>query len=141
MTIAAIDIGSNSIKLAIAESSRQGGIRFLRREKEGVRLGHQTLIEERLSREAINRAADTIANELGAMRAEIEAALERPLREMRGMKWGRVTGTSGTILALGTALSDGVATDTQVPTENQPIIVRPKLSKLLRLLEGLRQSD
>ena len=42
--------------------------------------------------------------ELRALREEIRAALERPRRELRGLKWQQTTGTSGTILAIGEAL-------------------------------------
>src|SRR5579883_358129 len=62
MKIAAIDIGSNSIKLAIAEVLRGGAIHVIRREKEGVRLGHRTLMEHHLSSTMINRAAAVIAS-------------------------------------------------------------------------------
>jgi exopolyphosphatase/guanosine-5'-triphosphate,3'-diphosphate pyrophosphatase len=258
MTIAVIDIGSNSIKLAIAESSREGGIRFLRREKESVRLGHNSLVDHHLSKESIGRAADTIASyrmmaeragadrivavataavreadneeqfiaevtrktgitvevlsateearligiaaeyctgdpkksllnidigggstelslmkrgaprslqsvkigavrlsdqfikndppdptELSALRAEVEAALERPAREMRGMKWNIATGTSGTILSLGAALSDGTASVSETPSLASPqyTISLPQLSKLMRKLESMKQAE
>jgi exopolyphosphatase/guanosine-5'-triphosphate,3'-diphosphate pyrophosphatase len=41
--------------------------------------------------------------ELLAMQREIEGALERPMREMKAMKWELVTGTSGTMLSIGAA--------------------------------------
>lgn len=42
--------------------------------------------------------------ELANLKQEIRAAFERPARELRGKKWQQATGTSGTILALGTGL-------------------------------------
>src|SRR5260370_34363368 len=42
--------------------------------------------------------------ELKALREEVRAALERPARELRGARWQQATGTSGTILAIGTSL-------------------------------------
>src|SRR5947209_1257412 len=42
--------------------------------------------------------------ELKALREEVRAALERPARELHGTRWQHATGTSGTILAIGTAL-------------------------------------
>ncbi len=43
--------------------------------------------------------------EVIALRNEIHAAFQRPARELCEFKWGAATGTSGTILALGLALS------------------------------------
>lgn len=60
MKLAAIDIGSNSIKLAIVESLAGDSFTTLAREKEVVRLGHETLRQRHLSANAIARAADTI---------------------------------------------------------------------------------
>lgn len=220
MRVASIDIGSNSIKLLVAETASSGTLIPLRREKSMVRLGHETLVKGHLSSEAIVQAIRTLAvfkslsqnlgaeqvlavatasvreadnaqafireveartgirievlsgaeearliglaaakglgekgsgknllnidigggstelslmrgaraialqsmkigavrlteqflssdppkpKELLAMQREIEGALERPLREFKGRKWDVVTGTSGTILALGAA--------------------------------------
>lgn len=60
MRVAAIDIGSNSIKLVVVEAATSESFAVLAREKESVRLGHDTLRNEQLSQEAIQRAADTI---------------------------------------------------------------------------------
>lgn len=60
MKLAAIDIGSNSIKLVVVESAAADSFAVLAREKEVVRLGHDTLREGFLAPEAIERAADTI---------------------------------------------------------------------------------
>nr|MDQ3805014.1 Ppx/GppA family phosphatase [Acidobacteriota bacterium] len=220
MRLAAIDIGSNSIKLIVVEAAAGDSFAVLAREKEVVRLGHDTLRQGFLSPEATGRAAETIkrfrsiaeargaervlaiatasvreadnasefiaeiegraglrvevlsgveearligvaaahgcapapgvslvnvdigggsteislmkdgvpqelfsvklgavglterfvANdppkqkELRALREEVRAAFERPARELRGARWQRATGTSGTILALGEVL-------------------------------------
>ena len=60
MRLAAIDIGSNSIKLVVVEASASDSFAVLAREKESVRLGHETLSQQRLAPQAIERAAETI---------------------------------------------------------------------------------
>jgi exopolyphosphatase/guanosine-5'-triphosphate,3'-diphosphate pyrophosphatase len=60
MKLAAIDIGSNSIKLLIVDAISSDSFVVIGRAKESVRLGHETLHNHRLSVEAINLAADTI---------------------------------------------------------------------------------
>lgn len=219
MKIAAIDVGSNSIKLVVVDAAASDSLAVLAREKDTVRLGHDTLRQGRLSPAAIERAADCIKRfrsiaeargaerlfavatasvrearnssqfikeverktgvsveilsaieegrliglavaqgcagpdasilnidigggsteislmrdgapaglfsvklgaiglteqfftadppkpkELKELKEEIRAALERPARELRGARWQQATGTSGTILAIGTAL-------------------------------------
>lgn len=219
MRLAAIDIGSNSIKMIVVEATSDDSFAVLAREKEVVRLGHNTLREGRLSPETTARAIDCIGRfrsiaeargakkvvtvatasvreagnaaefieeveshtglrievlssieearliglavghacarrggailnvdigggsteislvrdgtpselfsvklgavglterlittdpvkpkELRTLRAEIRSALDHPRRELRGVKWKRTTGTSGTILAIGEAL-------------------------------------
>ena len=70
MKLAAIDIGSNSIKLVVAEAAAGGdSFSLLAREKEVVRLGHETLTRGLLSPGAIARAAETV----GRFRAVAEA--------------------------------------------------------------------
>jgi exopolyphosphatase/guanosine-5'-triphosphate,3'-diphosphate pyrophosphatase len=61
LKLAAIDIGSNSIKLAVVEATSSDSFAVLAREKEVVRLGHDTLREGRLSSDAIRRAAVCIS--------------------------------------------------------------------------------
>lgn len=60
MKIAAIDIGSNSIHLAIVRAERGQHLEIIDREKEMVRLGAVTLREHRLPKEAIERAIATL---------------------------------------------------------------------------------
>ena len=57
MKLAAIDIGSNSMKLAVVDAAASDSFAFLAREKEVVRLGQETLRRGKLSPEAIERAA------------------------------------------------------------------------------------
>ena len=57
MRLAAIDIGSNSIKLIVVEAAGPGSFEVLARAKEVVRLGHDTLRQGFLAPEAIDRAA------------------------------------------------------------------------------------
>jgi len=61
MRVAAIDIGSNSIHLVIAEVERDGRFRILDRAKENTRLGSRTLSEGRLSEEAMDAGVRTLA--------------------------------------------------------------------------------
>lgn len=60
MKIAAIDAGSNSIKLVVAERTVGDEFSILRREKDVVRLGHDTLRDRHLAPAAIERAARAI---------------------------------------------------------------------------------
>ena len=240
MRVAAIDIGSNSIKLLVAETAANGTLVPLRREKSMVRLGHETLLKGHLSSEAIVKAIRTLSvfktlaqnldakqivtvatasvreadnsqafirevenrtgirievlsgleearligiaasrgcgpngkstrgksllnidvgggstelslmrgskalmlesmklgavrlseqflmsdpprpKELLAMQREIEGALERPMREMKGMKWAAVTGTSGTILSIGAAFQSLAYPDNESISDVRP---------------------
>ena len=60
MKLAAIDIGSNSIKLAVVDAAASDSFAVLCREKEVVRLAHNTLRRGHLAQEAIERAAACI---------------------------------------------------------------------------------
>ena len=60
-TIAAIDIGSNSLKLAIVQAAASDSFTIILQERERVRLGRDTLQNKFLSKEAINLSADAIA--------------------------------------------------------------------------------
>lgn len=55
--IAAIDAGSNAIRLAVAEARSAVDIRVLHRERFPIRLGHRVFLEQRFDGEAISRAA------------------------------------------------------------------------------------
>jgi len=69
MRLAAIDIGSNSIKLVVADAASPDSLAVVAREKETVRLGHETLRRGVLSPEAIARAAECV----GRFRSVAEA--------------------------------------------------------------------
>lgn len=60
MKFAAIDIGSNSIKLVVVDAAARDSFAVLARKREIVRLGHETLLKGYISREAIRRAAKCI---------------------------------------------------------------------------------
>lgn len=60
MKLAAIDIGSNSIKMIVVDAAASDSFAVLAREKEFVRLGHQTLRNGHISRSAINRSIDCL---------------------------------------------------------------------------------
>jgi exopolyphosphatase / guanosine-5'-triphosphate,3'-diphosphate pyrophosphatase len=59
-TIAAIDIGSNSLKLVIVEAAASDSFTVILQERERVRLGHETLKTRRLSPGAIDLSANAI---------------------------------------------------------------------------------
>ncbi|HLM61083.1 MAG TPA: Ppx/GppA phosphatase family protein, partial [Pyrinomonadaceae bacterium] len=59
--LAAIDIGSNSLKLVIVEAAASDSFTVILQDRERVRLGHETLRNKFLSAEAINLSADAIA--------------------------------------------------------------------------------
>lgn len=60
--LAAIDVGSNSIRLVIAEAEPDGSYRMLDDEREVVRLGQGLDAERRLSEESMERAIITLAS-------------------------------------------------------------------------------
>jgi exopolyphosphatase/guanosine-5'-triphosphate,3'-diphosphate pyrophosphatase len=59
--LAAIDIGSNSLKLVIVEAAASDSFTVILQDRERVRLGHETLRNKFLSKEAINLSATAIA--------------------------------------------------------------------------------
>lgn len=58
--LAAVDIGSNSLKLVIVEAAASDSFTVVLQERERVRLGHETLRNKFLSKEAIDLSADAI---------------------------------------------------------------------------------
>src|SRR5262245_41132897 len=90
MKVAAIDVGSNSIKLVVVDAAASDSFAVLAREKETVRLGHDTLRKGHLSAAAFDRAADcvkrfaSIAEARGAER--IFAVATASVREARNAK-------------------------------------------------------
>ena len=61
MRIAAIDIGTNSIHIVIAQATGQGGFDVLDREREVVQVGRGSFKSGRLRADAISRTADALA--------------------------------------------------------------------------------
>ena len=61
MRVAAIDIGSNSLHMIVAQVEADGRFRVLDRAKEMVRLGQRTLTSGRLSADAMNAGIRTLA--------------------------------------------------------------------------------
>ena len=59
--IAAIDIGSNSIKLVIVEADSSDSFTIVLQERERVRLGRETLEKQFLSERAVERSAEAVA--------------------------------------------------------------------------------
>lgn len=60
LKLAAIDIGSNSIKLVVVDAAAGDSFAVLAREKEFVRLGHQTLRRKHINRDAIDRSVECL---------------------------------------------------------------------------------
>jgi exopolyphosphatase/guanosine-5'-triphosphate,3'-diphosphate pyrophosphatase len=60
-TIAAIDIGSNSLKLAIIQAAASDSFTIILQERERLSLGRETLQNKFLSKSAIDLSADAIA--------------------------------------------------------------------------------
>lgn len=57
--LAAIDVGSNAIRLVIGEVESSGEIRVLKKVREGVRLGKDTFSEGTISKKSIERTLET----------------------------------------------------------------------------------
>jgi exopolyphosphatase / guanosine-5'-triphosphate,3'-diphosphate pyrophosphatase len=60
LKLAAIDIGSNSIKLVVVDAAASDSFNVLARKREVVRLGQETLLRGYIRRDAIQRAAKCI---------------------------------------------------------------------------------
>ena len=86
-----VDIGGGSTELSLMRDGSPA--RLL-----SVKLGAVGLTEQFLTSDPPK------SKELKALKEEIKSALERPARELKGEHWQGATGTSGTILAIGTAL-------------------------------------
>ena len=61
LRLAAIDVGSNSIHMIVAQADSDGGVTTLWRMKEPVGLGRMSFPSRRLSRDAIDRAVAVLA--------------------------------------------------------------------------------
>ncbi len=58
--LAAIDVGSNTIRLTVAEVEKDGTYRILDEEREMVRLGYEVDLTGRLAEDAVERALAAI---------------------------------------------------------------------------------
>src|SRR5438876_948488 len=61
MRLAAIDVGSNSVHMIIADVSREGHVEVIDRVKEMVRLGRRSFTTGRLTPEAMDMTVRTLA--------------------------------------------------------------------------------
>ena len=91
-----IDIGGGSTELSLMRKIKPGHA-WTPDMLHSMRIGAVRLTERFLTNDPPK------PKELLALQQEIEGALERPVREMKGAKWASVTGTSGTILSIGAA--------------------------------------
>jgi exopolyphosphatase / guanosine-5'-triphosphate,3'-diphosphate pyrophosphatase len=87
-----IDIGGGSTELSLMQDSMPTYLY-------SVKLGAVGLTEQFIASDPVS------SKDLQALKKEIRTALERPARELARLKWEQTTGTSGTILAIGEALS------------------------------------
>ncbi len=124
MKFAAIDIGSNSIKLVVVDAASDS-FAVLARKREVVRLGHETLLRGHISRDAIQRAAKcikrlrSVANARGAesivaiatasvREANNSARFVRAMEKKAGVRVAVLSGTEEARL-IGLAASQGCA--------------------------------
>jgi exopolyphosphatase/guanosine-5'-triphosphate,3'-diphosphate pyrophosphatase len=117
-----VDIGGGSTEISLVRNGVPAALY-------SVRLGAVGLTERFISSDPPK------AKELRALREEIYGALERPARGLRDAGWQRVTGTSGTIIAIGEVLRARGAK--QKSQGSQPAGAEVVLSRLQRLNERL----
>ena len=105
-----IDIGGGSTEISIFREGQPIALN-------SVKLGAVGLTERFLASDPPR------PGELRALRAEIKAALEGPARELRDHRWEAVTGTSGTIIAIGLGLHDSLITLEELARWNATVSV------------------
>ena len=127
-----IDIGGGSTELSIF---RDGAPQHL----VSLKLGAVGLSERYI------KSDPPMTQELDSLRAEIRAALQRPARELRESKWNGVTGTSGTILAIRSAIrfqsTDNLEPKGSETQLDQMQINLPRLIELNQYLASLTSSE
>lgn len=80
--------------------------------------------------------------ELANLKAEVSAAFQRPARELRSSTWQKVSGTSGTILAIGATLRASTTTNSERKQQPaQPVEAEIPLSRLSQLNSELAVKD
>ena len=131
-TLLNIDIGGGSTELSIF---RDGAPQNL----VSLKLGAVGLSERYI------KSDPTSTQEIDSLRTEIRAALQRPARELRESKWNVVTGTSGTILAIRSAIrfqsADNLEPKGSETQLDQMQINLPRLIELNQYLASLTSSE
>jgi exopolyphosphatase/guanosine-5'-triphosphate,3'-diphosphate pyrophosphatase len=85
--IAAIDIGSNSLKLAVVEAASSNSFTIVSQDRERVRLGQETLQKKYLSDEAIALSVDAISRFRSiAENREVDSIIAVATASVRGAK-------------------------------------------------------
>jgi exopolyphosphatase/guanosine-5'-triphosphate,3'-diphosphate pyrophosphatase len=124
-----IDIGGGSTEISLVRGGVPAAL-F------SVRLGAVGLTERFLASDPPR------ARELRALREEARGALEGPARELRDARWQRVTGTSGTIIAVGEALR---ARDAKQKPQGSPPggagVALGRLERFNERMAGMTQSE
>ena len=80
--LGAIDIGSNSVRLLVAEALRGGTYRILDEEREPTRLGRSASVEGRLDDESMDRTLQALRN-LGVVYTQLALKSRTPEPEDR----------------------------------------------------------
>ncbi|HWF43707.1 MAG TPA: hypothetical protein VG537_03600, partial [Candidatus Kapabacteria bacterium] len=110
-----IDIGGGSTELSLMKNGMAKSL-------QSIKIGAVRLSEQFLTGDPPK------TRELEALRSEIDGALDHPVRELKENKWEVVTGTSGTIIAIGAALHSMSYSDTEADSINDGLKLLPKLS-------------
>lgn len=132
-TLAAIDVGTNTIKLLVAAVDEDGALEVLAREKEMVRLGTDTLFTGRLSDEAIEAGVSAVEKLVrdarGAGAEEIRAVATCALREAANAEEFQATVLRRTGVSLEVISGEEearlihLAARSEFPSEMDPLLV------------------
>jgi len=115
-----IDIGGGSTELSIFRKGTP--LRLM-----SLKLGAVGLSERFIATDPPRK------KELAELRNEIRAAFQRPSRELRSTKWKSVTGTSGTILALGALIIRRSASTNKTIDVSQPVVTEIRFNRLAKI--------
>jgi exopolyphosphatase/guanosine-5'-triphosphate,3'-diphosphate pyrophosphatase len=132
-TLAAIDVGTNTIKLLVAAVDEDGALEVIARGKELVRLGAQTLFTGRLGEEAIEAGVSAVEKLVREARAagaeEIRAVATCALREAADARefQAAVLGRTGVALGIISGEEEArlihLAARSEFPSEMDPLLV------------------
>src|SRR4030095_12125477 len=86
-----IDVGGGSTEISLFRNGKPLSLH-------SIRVGAVRLNERYLKSDPPKE------KEIAALKAEVSAAFKRPAGELRSTRWHQVSGTSGTILAIGASL-------------------------------------